>query len=161
VPELRPGRAQGISEINLFDVHVKQVGQQLHVVCLERVEQIYTGRQCVGEVRLVPIERLVEQRLGVFPRLIAECIQCVPQSRHRRFAVAELSRRRVAKSTLHRADDRGGTERGGQLDDLANECHRPLARVGIAARQRQSMLDPAGACADGGQFQATLIELTL
>ncbi len=82
----------------------------------QRLQQFDAGVQRVDQVRLVAIERLVDQRHAVLFRMFAEVVQClgeIPVGRRRIDA--------VAVAALHRADDGRGAERAGEVDDRADE----------------------------------------
>ena len=125
VADVRPGLAECLGQIRLLDVHVVQVGEQLHVPQCRAGDELRAIRERVDQVRLVAIERLVEKRhsqvLGVlveFEERIAE----VPQR--------DLPRYRTRGAALHRADD-------GRRVEPRREVHHPLDERNRLARERR------------------------
>ncbi len=141
--------AQGCGDVDLFDVHVKQIGQQADVAGREGPQQRDSLLDRVAHVRFVAIQRLVDQRHVVLSGILAEFFEGFAQSRAGRRGVDAVD----GVSTLHRADDGRGSERAAEVDDRPNEiAGRPTFRL-LVRRQFQSVANPARPGADGGERQ--------
>jgi len=59
-------RTDGVGQIGFLDVHVEEVGQELNVVGGKRLHQFDTVGDRRDQVRLVPVQRFVDQWNMVF-----------------------------------------------------------------------------------------------
>ena len=145
--------AQGGGDIDLFDVHVKQVAQQLDVASAQRLEQLDAVGNRVDEVGFVTVEWLVQQRHAVLIGVLAQLVERFAQQADRPIAGDAVS-----PAALHRADNRRRTERAGNVDDCADVGRGPLANRRVGMRQVQMVQHPTCASADGRQTQFVTCE---
>ena len=138
---------------DLLDVHVEQVAEQLHVADLARLEELGSVELAVEEIRLVAVERLVEQRHAVAGGVGAEIGE----------RLGEPGQRLIAGDvplglTLHRTDDRGGLEFAAHVDDRTDELAGLGADRGVGVGQVPLMDEPAAARAEGCGREAMLLQ---
>ena len=79
--------AGGTRRCRLLDVHVEQVGQEDHVLGRPRLEQLDALGHRVDQVRLVAVQRLVDERHAVLRGMIAQGVEGVGQVAPGRLAV--------------------------------------------------------------------------
>ena len=125
----RAGLAQGRGEVGLFDVHVIEVAEELHVFEIVRVEKCDRVRVAIEQIRFVAIERFVKQRLLVRRGAFGEHAQFLREQCQR-----VIARDRAFPAALHRADDRGRAEVAGEIDDAVDELAGARAHGGPARR---------------------------
>ena len=156
VPHEITGFAQGRGEVGLLDVHVKEVAENLHTADLPLAQPRRRVGRAVDEIRLVAVQRLVEEVLAAARGVRAEIGERLGEPRQGLLA-GDLALR----AALHRAEDRGRTERRGGVDDRADELAGLRADRRIGVRERPLVQHPAAAGADRGHREIVLREQRL
>ena len=111
--------ADTLRDARLLDVHVKQIGENLDVIYIQRAQKVRRLADAIEQIRLVTIEWLVEQRdvvsCGVGSQIIKTGAEPVE-----RLVPADIA----AVSALHRANDRRRAKRPGEVDDALDKVDR-------------------------------------
>ena len=125
-PISAPRVADRGGEIGFLDVHVKEVGEDADVLRLQRAQPGGGVAEAVEEVRLVAIQRLVEEGVAEFRGVLAEFLERLAEPGERLLA-GDVA----LPAALHRADDRRRAERRGDVDDAADELAGLRANGGV------------------------------
>ena len=133
------GLAQRRGGIGLFNVHVKQIGQDSDIPCAQAAQPCRGIAKPVAKIGFVTIKWLEEQRHSISPCVCSQILECL----------GEVDKRLVARnstlpSPLHRADDRGRTQRSRGVDNASDKFPRSMSHRGIGMRERQFVHDPSG-----------------
>ena len=138
---------------DFLDVHMEQVAEELHVRDLTGLEELGGVELTVQEIRLVAVERLVEERHAVLRGVGTKIGKCFGQPGQ------GLVARNVAFGlALHRADDGRGLELAGDVNDRVDEFTglRADGRVGVG--QVPLVDEPAATGAEGRGGEMVLLE---
>ncbi len=150
VPASLPHRR---SEVGFLDVHVKQVGQQADIVGLQGLQQLHALPQRVDQVRLVTVQRLVNQGDPILGSPGTQFIERITQI---------APPRRLIDTTcvpaLHRADNCKGAEICSHIDHRPDEIPRRGSTPRIRIAELQLVDQPTCACPQRRQLQLQLVQ---
>ncbi len=153
VPHERPRLAQGRGRVSFLDVHVKQVGEDPDVSGAQGPKPTRRITEAIEQIRLITVERLVEQWHAVHRRGFAQVFKCFREPGQRL-----IPRDGSFPTALHGTDDRRGSELARQFDDLPDELAGTLPDLRVRVRQHQFVHDPAGSGADRRHAEAVLAQ---
>ena len=156
VPQLRAGQTKRVRDARLFDVHVKQVAKQFHVLRAELPQQVQRVGDVIEQIRFIAVERFQEQRHAVILSVRSEFFERLGQPTERLIAGDA-----AFPAPLHGTNDRRGAETAGDLDDRRGELLSALTRFGVGIRQAQLVNHPARARADRRELETMLSQEVL
>ena len=149
VADVRGHRSDGCCAIGFLNVHVKQIAEQANIMQAALLEKIGGIGLAVEEIRLVAVERFVEQRLAVATGFVAQRGQRISQQ-----IECFVPRNGPCEAALHRANDRRCAARACGVDDAGDKVGCLRAHAGLLVTQMEFVFDPTGSGSNGGQLQA-------
>ena len=98
---------------------MKQIGENLDVIYIQRAQKVRRLADAIEQIGLVTVERLVEQRNVVTAGVGAQFVETGAEPVER-LLPADIA----AVSALHRADNRRRAKRPGEVDDPLDKVDR-------------------------------------
>ena len=144
---------QSLRHVCLLDVHVKKIAQQPDMIQAANVTKSSSGGLLVEEIRLVAVERFVQNYLTVPAGSIAEQSQRFGQP-----VESHVARHIPCTCALHGSDNHRRPPFACHIDQFCNEVASPLPNGRIGMAQMEFVLDPARACANSRQRERTACE---
>ena len=144
---------KSLRHVSLLDVHVKKIAQQPDMIQPANVTKSSGGGLLVEQIRLVAVERFVQNHLTVSAGSLAEQSQRFGQP-----VKSHLSRHIPCKSALHRSDNHRRAPLACDIDQFCNEVAGPLPNGRIGMAQMEFVFDPAPARTNSSQRERAVCE---